>query len=350
MQTANIDAGVLAAPLQHDRADKVHHYVETLLDWYRLLDEPWISVHLSERASELLVEEGLYPLRTALQKVFKRNGIVQYDVNTVAQMAERLLKLTPSFEAFFGVREVLLDQLETKPSLLSLTIGQNMAEDLGRCVVLMAILGRHCSGVPDRNHRFVVRGSQGSGEIYVRAIIHEIEHARDDMEPLPTPPEKFEGIVPAFHDFRGFLGSIDEVAMWRSATAETRKELAIRIAVYKSRTQRNLQPEWGDQVRIRIGKKFVQMADSVCRNNPDALVRAMFRSIAETGDRLNLAATHALRDSQSGGSRQRHRSIDGATAWRRDIDYEYHLHYWECSDGIAELASMGAHNDFSIPE
>jgi hypothetical protein len=79
-------------------------------------------------------------------------------------------------------------------------------------------------------------------------------------------------------------------------------------------------------------------------------MRALFRSIAETVDRLKLAATHALREGQSGGAPQRHRSTDGATAWRRDIDYEYHLHYWECSDGTVELASMGPHNDFSIPE
>jgi hypothetical protein len=37
-------------------------------------------------------------------------------------------------------------------------------------------------------------------------------------------------------------------------------------------------------------------------------------------------------------------------AWRRDIDYEYHLHYWECDDGSVEFASVVTHNDFSIPE
>ena len=349
MPTASIDAGVLAVPVEEDGAERIHDYVDTLLDWHSLLDEPWISVHLSERASELLVEEGLFPLRVALQKAFQKNGIVEYDVNTVAQVAERLLRLTPSFEAYFKVRDVLLEQRETKPSLVSLTIGQNMAEDLGRCVVLMAILRRHCGNVAD-NHRLIARGGSESGKIYVRAIIHDIEHARDDMESVPTAPETFEGIVLACHDFRGFLGSIDEVATWRSATGDTGKQLAVRIALYKSRLERNLRPEWDDDVRIRIGRDFIQIADSVCRGNPDALVRALFRSIAETGDRLNLAATHALREGQSGGAPQRHRSADGATAWRRDIDYEYHLHYWECSDGTVELASMGPHNDFSIPE
>ena len=349
MPTASIDAGLLAVPIEEDGAERIYDYVDTLLDWRRLLDEPWISVHLSERASELLFEEGLFPLRAALQKAFQKNGIVEYDVNTVAPVAERLLSLTPSFEAYFRVQDVLLRQLETKPSLLSLTIGQNMAEDLGRCVVLMAILRRHCGGVAD-NQRLIVRSSAGFGEIYVRAIIHDIEHARDDMDLVPTAPEIFEGTVLVCHDFRGFLGSIDEVATWRSAIGQTGRELAVRIALYKSRLERNLRPEWGDDGRIRFGKDFIQIANSVCRSNPDALVRALFRSIAETVDRLNLTATHTLRGSPSGGAPQRHRSTDGSTAWRRDIDYEYHLHYWECSDGTVELASMGPHNDFSIPE
>ena len=349
MQMASIDAGVLAVPMEEDGAERIHDYVDTLLDWHRLLEESWISVHLSERASELLAEEGLFPLRVALQKAFKENGIVEYDVNTVAQVAERLLQLTPSFEAYFRVRDVLLEQLETKPALMSLTIGQNMAEDLGRCVVLMAILRRHCGGGYD-NHCLIVRGSAGLGEIYVRAIIHDIEHARDDMEFVPTAPEIFEGTVLACHNFRGFLESIDEVATWRTASDDAGKELAIQIAVYKSRLDRQLEPEWDDYLRIRIGRHFVKLADEICLGNPDALLRSVLRSIIETEERLDLAATHVLREDQGGGSPQRQRRTDGAVAWRRDIDREYHLHYWECPDGTAELASMGPHNDFSIPE
>ena len=75
-----------------------------------------------------------------------------------------------------------------------------------------------------------------------------------------------------------------------------------------------------------------------------------FKSIAEAADRVNLAATHALRVDQSGGSPHRRRSADRAAAWRRDVDDEYHLHYWECVDGMLELASIVPHNDFSIPE
>ena len=101
MQTASIDAGVLAVPLEADGAEGIHDYVDTLLDWHRLLEEPWISVNLSERAFELLIEEGLFPLRNALQKAFQKNMIFEYDVNTVAQVAERTLAADTIFRIVF---------------------------------------------------------------------------------------------------------------------------------------------------------------------------------------------------------------------------------------------------------
>ena len=60
------------------------------------------------------------------------------------------------------------------------------------------------------------------------------------------------------------------------------------------------------------------------------------------------AATHALRSGAGGGNRQRMRGKD--SAWRRDVDYEYHLHYWECEAGNVELANLVVHNEFSISE
>lgn len=349
MLVVSIDAGVLAVPREILNREQVYAYVDTLREWWQLLDEPWISVYLSERASELLVEEGLYPFRETLKSLFQTNGIVEFDGNTVAQVVERLLRLTPSFEAYFRIRDVLLAQLETEPTLLSLTVGPNMATDLGRCVVLLAILRQHCRNAL-QNHSLVVKNSPDSGRILVRAVIHDIEHDRKDIEGVPTPPDVFYGEVLACHDFRGLVSSIDEAAAWCSACDRIGKEVAVRIAVYKSRVLRGLDPEWDDASFIRFGSSFLEIAERVCQANSGDLVRKLLRSIVETIEKLNVAAVHPLRENRGGGAPQQERTTDGAKAWRRDIDDEYHLHYWQCPDGVSELASMGPHNDFSIPQ
>lgn len=349
IQSVSIDAGVLAAPPATSSRHAIYAYVETLLDWRCLLNEPWVAVYLSERTADLLVEEGLYPLRDALKALFRSNGVVEYDVNTVAQVAERLLMLTPSFETYFRIRDVLVDPLDTDPELLSLTVGQHMATDLGRCVVLLAILRQHCRRTV-QNHSLIVKNCPESGRILVRAVIHELDHEREDLEGVPNAPEVFNGEVLACGDFRGLLSSIDEAAAWRSASDEIGKEVAVRIAIYKSRLDRHLDPEWDDVPAIRFGRSFVDTAAHVCLANPDDLVPKLLQSIVETIEKLKFPAVHALRENISGGAPQRERRSDGAKAYRRDIDYEYHLHYWQCPDGIVELASMGHHNDFSIPE
>lgn len=41
MLDVTIDAGVIAVPYPVTVTDQVHDYVDTLLDWSKLLDEPW---------------------------------------------------------------------------------------------------------------------------------------------------------------------------------------------------------------------------------------------------------------------------------------------------------------------
>lgn len=98
LPSVTIDAGVLAVPHVDCAKDDAFQYVDTLLDWSKLLDEPWIAIHMSERASESLFADGLYPLREQLRELFKAHGIVEYDVNTVAKIANQLLAITPSLK------------------------------------------------------------------------------------------------------------------------------------------------------------------------------------------------------------------------------------------------------------
>lgn len=304
---------------------------------------------MSERASETLIEEGLFPLRNVLRVLFSNKRIVEYDVNTVAVVVERLLRLTPTFETYFRVKDVLMEHLTTEPDLLSLTVGEGMASDLGRCIVLLAILRKYCRKSV-RDHALILKKSPNSGQVLVKAMIHEIEHERDDLCGIPKPPEIFEGVVLTCQDFRGLILCINESAVWIAAQNPIGKALAVRIAVYKSRINRRLEPDWDELPSFSFGHRFLEIADNICLSNIDDMVPKLLRSIVETLDGQNMVAVHPLKEQEGGGSPQRERNSDGAKAWRRDIDYEYHLHYWVCNAGVIEFGSMGPHNDFQIPE
>ncbi len=346
MPSVTIDAGVLAAPPADGTADDVHGYLDTLLDWSTLLDESWVAIYMSEKASEALVGDGLYPLHDDLTKLFKTNGIMEYDVNTVTTVVNRLLQRTPTLETHFRIQYVLADELSTNPDILQRTAGKALQSNLANCVILIAILRQYCRE-SIRDHSLILRHAPTQKIVNVRAIIHEIDHKRNDLGALPTHPEVFEGDVLISHDFRGLIESLDESSILASSAENADLETAIRIALYKSRFKRGEDPDWDDVCGFQIGQSFFRTVNMLCPGQASSFFVKVLRAIVETLDRKNLADEHKLRTGSGGNDPQQMRGKDGAM--RRDIDYEFHLHYWRCDDDTVELASVVTHNDFTIP-
>lgn len=346
MPSVTIDAGVLAVPDIDCAKDDAFQYVDTLLDWSVLLDEPWVAIYMSERASESLFADGLYPLRAQLRELFNTHGIVEYDVNTVAKIAYQLLTITPSFETHYLVKDVLSEYLETNPDVIRLTTHDGLQSDLARCITLIAVLRKHCSQ-PLGGHSLILREAPEQ-VIQVRAQIHELEHTRNDIPALPCPPEFFEGDVLVCDDFRGLIECLDESAILVGASDNLGIDLAIRISLFKYAVAQGDAPDWEGMILPNIGSQFRELCQQVCTDQGDSVPPKILRSIVEIIKGQNLPAVHALRTGPGGNDPQRMRGSDKAQ--RRDIDREFHLHYWECENGTIELASVVYHNDFSIPE
>ncbi len=346
MPSVTIDAGVLAPPPVTAPPGQVHSYVETLLDWSRLLDEPWIAVYMSERASEALFEDKLYPLYDSLRTLFDAHGVVEYDVNTVVRVANALLELTPSFETYFKARDVLASDIATEPDLLSIHTSSGLVADLMRCVVLLAVLRSHCRN-PVVDHALVVQPWNGAAVVKVRALIHDIEHSREDMDEVPLCPDYFSGTVLACQSFKEFVLSLDERAVWEAAHDQVGLKTALQIALYRARVGRGENVEWDGLQGFRFGRNFYETARECCSAQGRSFTSRLLRAMIETVDRLHVADTHPLRAGKGGNDPQVVRGKD--TAWRRDVDDEYHVHYWECEDGDIEFASVNPHNVFLIP-
>lgn len=341
-----IDAGVLAVPCINCTKDTAYQYVTTLLDWSQLLDEPWIAIYMSERASESLIADDLFPLRDHLKKLFNAHGIVEYDVNTVAKIVSQLLAITPSFETYYRVSDFLADNLKTNPDVICLTTCNGLQSDLARCILLLAILRKHCSQ-PFGAHSFILKKTP-KRIVQVKAQIHEIEHLRDDISDLPYHPDFFVGEVLVCDDFKGLIDCLDESSILIGADDDDGVELAIRIGLFKIAFAQGDSPVWGDIVTPTIGQQFRKSCQQVCAEQGDSAPSKIIRAIVESSNGSNLSAVHALRAGAGGNDPQKMRGNDKAQ--RRDIDRELHLHYWLLPNGLIELASVVYHNDFSIPE
>lgn len=342
-----IDAGILATPSPDDGPSHIHEYVETLLHWNRLLDEPWILVRLGEHVNEALYDAGLLPFRPTLQKAFDKYQIKQYDVNTIAPIFERLLRHTPHFETHFKIHDVEYDNFSSDPDLSSLRAGSTLApdlDDLERFIVLISILQNHSDA------SLIVKNASESGKIEVQASISDIDPKWDDMDDIPSPPEAFKGNVIVCDNFTDLIKSVDETRIWTPASDSAADfETALQLAIFKHRLDRGDDSDWPIKIPIILGPMFIGSIKKCFEGGWKNIAFKTLRSIAEVVDEIDMAKTHGIRKSKGGNSHQRERAGDGAKAWRRDIDYEYHLHYWKKGE-LIELASIVPHNDFSIPE
>lgn len=104
---------------------------------------------------------------------------------------------------------------------------------------------------------------------------------------------------------------------------------------------------------VTLGPEFVQRVRRLDGISAEKVAEVSADVAARRAHEFAGREVHALRAGE-GVAPQRTRSRDGATAWRCALQIgtpsARRLHWWELPDGAIELASVGAHDDFSIPE
>jgi hypothetical protein len=346
--SVTIDTAVFAPPAPGSPKETVYGFITTLLDWRDAMDGGRASVYTSSRAGEVLMNGNLYPIRPHLKELLKQADIFEYDANTVAVLAETLLGRSGKIEDALRISDVLVDDLTIDPDVFSSHSPAALRTEAQRCAVVVSLASQYCDEPMIRGHAIALRAHHVSTAIRVRGLLQIIDHSRDDLAGLPMAPEYFEGSAVVCSSLHHLLMGLDEAAILRAAANISHVRAAITVALYKREVEGRLDPKWENLPQFEIGPEF--LATLRAQNVPGnpGLAQRVIRSAVETIRHDNLPATHWLRKGRGGDDPQRMRGDDAA--WRRDIDYEYHLHYWECGNGIVELAVVVVHNDFSIPE
>ena len=348
MLGVTIDTAVFAPPPIGSVAGDVFRFIETLLHWKDAMDDGAIDIYRSKFAQEVLMRCDLYPMRPQLKQLFAGAGVVAYDANTVGVWAEKLFSGSIEIEPILGISDVLLGDLTVDPDVFAAIAPDALRDEAHRCAVILSVANRFGPEEILRAHAMAVRAAGVRNAINVRALIEDIEHSRQDLDGLALAPQYFDGSVVACSGFNDFLLSLDAVTILRAATGSEDVAVAVRLGLYRAWSTRGNPRDWSDLPSFRLGLHFFDSLVEHHVMSGSGLADRVMRCLLETVGHEKLADTHALRTGQGGGNPQRARGKD--LAWRRDVDREYHLHYWECDTGIVELARLVVHNDFSIPE
>lgn len=348
-ETVTLDPEVLVLPNAESTHAEVQGYIENLVEWSALLEEPWMTLLVSDRSAGALLEDGVYPFWKTLEEFFTAHGVVEYSVGDVVHVLDRFLSMAPSFEEHHGVQDVLfdMDDVVTEPDVLHGELGENVRWARARCFLLLAVLDRYCEESTGLNVVALRRAPDAA--VVLRARLVDLEHDRQDLAAVAA-VEELRAAVMVCDGVLGLLWSVDEGELLRGAREQNEVGLACRIALLKARRRAGEEVAWAQVMDWRMGGRFADAVWRCCRDTGGGFAGKLLRAVVETVQGENLQATHWLRTGSGGNDPQRRRKRDGAAAWRRSIDDEYRLHYWMLSDGRVELSWVCAHNDFSIPE
>ncbi|MGE6762331.1 hypothetical protein ACQKGO_30255 [Corallococcus interemptor] len=337
-----LEASVLAIPIESAPSSEVHSYLLKLIDWSALLDDTPASVVISELATQAMFDSNRFPSVDRLDQLLRSRDIQEYDGRTISRMISRLLELTPSLEHATGLSSMLIDNFSASPdTALPLEGWAPLRTDHVNCLCHIALSASQPETV--RSHLFVSSITTCS-LTEVSFTLYDID-STDSNRPLARElPAEISCAIPVASDTANAFSSFNAENIWLTAESDAELRFAIRCAIAQTSKAFGIK---GPIRKFKFGRNFVASLRSLGALQSDRLAAKTLQAVALTVLMLRLPLTHALRTGSGPNDAQQRRG--GDFAWRRDVDYEFHLHYWECSGNEVELAALVTHNDFSIP-
>ncbi len=341
-----IDPFLLAVPPISAGRQALESYVQDLLQWSDLRAESWLPIYMSELAPEALERDGCFPFYPRIKEALAALGMNYIEVRDLNLLATFLLTQAGSLEENNGVKDVIVDAT-LDPNPVPARPFAHTGQELIRTLVILAFAGRHLPaslaatrlttkevGSPTR--RITVRGQVVGAYLRVGC-------------PFPEPAYPFDlnQHVTICETFPEVVGSLDPLDIWKEGLSDHRVTLAIRLALFAYARDSGRGLAWKATTRFALGHSFVQTLDASGFQVDTVKIRRLLRCCCETIMGDNLPATHQLREGPGAEEPQIERGRD--RAWRRDVDHEFHLHYWERPERHPELACVGPHNYFFIP-
>lgn len=319
--------------------ETLERYIVQLTALHERLASKLIRLLVSKNAADILVEANCYPVFPSIRDGLARANLDEtYQTGDVVRIIDQLLRGVDTIESEIDIADFLADQICIHSPITF--VGGHNAHERQQYPLVKLALGQFLTLFPAGRTWIVGQLVNSSGNTtQVSAVIQDIEWIN-----LPRNlelPLNIDEQFPCRGDISQVLRGLELSVLNVDLTRECMTEL-ISIALLQSEYIGNHTPrfEWS------IGSQFCESVTRVHLDNNPIVMRSLLQACVSVICGISMDKTHPLRTGSGGNSPQITRM--GATAWRRDVDYEFHLHYW-CVDNRYVFASCGTHNCFSIP-
>lgn len=336
-----LDPFFFSCPKASDGIEKLESYINNIISLKEVKDCSWADIYTSVKTIDVLMESNSYPiLWDELRALVSELGLIDVSIKDIISLVDSFIQKN-YLEDAFKIDDILIDAYECAPDCNLNNRLSSYKEHFESLSILVCLINElYGYNLKDQ---IILTSCDCSDTIsvQVRGQIIEIESNVHNL----NLPHSCSGEIILCTDTHGLYSSVDSSSVWKQDANEQAYKEAILIQCYQWKNDGSGQLDNSES--WIFGPQFLKTVEG-CGILPNlGRVKALLRACEHTINKQNLTHTHALRINNAGNSPQVTRA-NGDRAWRRDIDYEYHLHYWESPFGL-ELASVVVHNNMTIP-
>lgn len=318
------DLHLAACPDLTDGPERFRNYLEILIALRELLDGPTQIIRCDESLAALMAS-GRYPIRPALEQSVAAFACNVIEPGDAISILEAVVSKSTAIQDLTTRDKILFGDLNTTPSF---TLNGRSAEQIAsfdNLLTFTLMIDEELIAATAE-----IQCPSESVTIEASVEISEISNlpsgsTRSNKLRLCQTPEQL-------------YNSLNVELIWSGC--EDAKSLFHPIRAMERQEHPN-----SSHSSFKIEDSFIESckAHGFMHDNPK--IKRILRALSETLSRSTLTATHALREGSGPTCAQMRKGR--YKGWRRDIDHEYHLHYWDDGSNVI-LAKVVTHNDFSI--
>lgn len=293
-----------------------------------------------ERLADVLHSSNCYPFRHSINKAVQSlYEPLEIQIEDAIVLANLLLEKSGVVEGVGNLKDAAVSSCSIENDIFN-DRNQEFLEHLCRLVeISLSVMGKNNQF--NSNSFIASCGSNTAGlQSRVRYSVDLLEYADGSYIECS---DRREVLLPKYWCANSYVRDIDVYDWWSSSCNDGVVEACAAKACFEN----NGSLEIFDFVRtnLMVGKNFIYSAAGLGFMHDANKIERILKACVDAILDRNLRKSHWLRNGEGPNEPQVKR--EDWLAWRRDIDYEFHLHYWKLGEQI-ELADVVVHNCFSI--
>ncbi|MCW2263745.1 MULTISPECIES: hypothetical protein [Sphingobacterium] len=328
-----LDPAVLTLDKENTTKDQLEEFIYSLIDYKKTMDLNWGAFYIPDSTSTLLFENNLYPLVDNIKHLTKTYNIDYIQPEEIDKIICSILNKTMSYENHLTIYDVLYEDVHNEESKTDNGISDftQVLKTMTLCIILSAEANKK-----ELDNNIILSN--------VNLICLDVNISLCESIIDYEPPSSLKTNVQTYLNFNNFVTTYNPAALWTNITNE--KCFRIALAMQLKQTDTNIDfYEYTNSTEMLIMKSFLDSQKALNFQNEKSKAQMLLRSLTEEILKTHMAHTHEIRESKGGNSKQL--KWKEYYAWRRDIDHEFHLHYWK--KGQTKIfTDVVHHNNFNI--